>query len=227
VHDQEETPTRRGPRRILAAVSGCLFSAVVVSVQIPAVREAIGAAKTLYRFTNAIVPSLGVGAIWIGFALLLVGVGSAWRLHRMLKEGTAKTVAVGAAVIVMAFGGLMAVVSTFSQRGTVIAPEVAVAKVVTKHHKKTPRRHHHTTSRPSSSGSKPAPTPTSTPSATPPPSSSPAPSNSSSGSGGNGNIVTLNKNNHQTAESGDVTGGGTSGEAKNENNEGPVSINIG
>jgi hypothetical protein len=229
--------------RLIAAISGCLFSAVFVSVQIPAVRETVGAAKTLYGFIDSTVPSLGVGAIWIGFVLLLVGAACAWQMHRVLKEGTPKMVAVGSAMLVMAVGGLVAVVSTLNQHSPLAAPpEHYVAGVTSKHHRNSRRHHssHHATTRPSSSGSKPAPTasptpsaPTSppstnTPSATPTPSSSPAPSNSSSGSGGDNNTITVNKNNHQIATSGSATGeNASSGEAKTENNEGPVNITIG
>jgi hypothetical protein len=233
----QEPPQRRWSRRLIVATSGCLFSAVFVAIQIPAVREAVGAAKTIYRFINSTVPSLGVAAIWIGFVLVVGGVVAAWRFHRVLKEGTTKMVAVGSAVLVMAVGGLVAVVSTLSQPGppSSTAPPSYVASVG-RHHR-SPRHHHHHTpaNRPSSGGSKATGTPSpAPPNPTPAPAPAPSPqpsgggSSSSGGSGGNGNNVTVNKNHSQTATSGNAEGpGATSGPATNNNNEGPVNISIG
>jgi hypothetical protein len=245
VHN-EEPPTRRWPHRLIAAIPGCIFSAVLVAIQIPAVRETIGAAKDAYRFINSTVPSLGTAAIWIGFVMLVAGIAGAWRSHRVLKEGTTKMVAVGSAVLVIAVGGLVAAVSTFDQHGSPLVSQHYEARVI-KHHR---RRHHHPPAAhtPSSSGTSPtgsahsspgtapsttpAPSSTPTPSSTPSPSATPAPTGSSGSasedSGGNNNTITVEKNNHQTGTSGNATGeNATSGEVTNENNEGPVNITIG
>jgi hypothetical protein len=233
----QEQSARRWPLRLIAAAPSCLVSAIFVATQIPAVREAIGITKTIYRFINSTVPSLGIAAIWAGFALLVGGVVAAWWFRRSIKEDTAKMMAVGSAVLAVALGGLVAVVSTLNQpsvpaAGTYHAETPTTHhRVVHHHHRRRPDSH-----RPPSGGTKPASStgstpsiPASTPPSTPAPSSSPAPAGSASGdSGGNNNTVTVEKNNHQTATSGNATGeNAKSGEAKNENNEGPVIVTIG
>ncbi len=236
-----EHPKRRWPLRLIAAAPGCLFSAIFVATQIPAVREAFGIAKTTYEFLNSTVPSLGVAAIWIGFLLIVGGVIAAWRFYRTLKEGTIKMMAVGSAVLAVALGGLVAAISTLNQPSAGTSGYTANAgKHHSTHHQ---RQHHHPppAKHSSSGGSKataapsPAPTnstPTPAPAPAPAPASSPSPSgggsSSSSGSGGNGNKVTVTKSNEQTATSGNAEGtNATSGPATNTNNEAPTNISIG
>jgi hypothetical protein len=229
--------TRRWPLRLLAAVPGLLVSAIVVATEIPAVREAIGIASTIYRFINSTVPSFGVAAIWVGFALFVGGAAAAWWFHRSIKEETIKVMAVGSAVLAVALGGLVAVVSTFNQHGLPTAGHNYTAAVTKHHHASHHRRHHRPAAHtPSSGGSKPASpasstpsSPPTTPSTTPAPSSAPAPAGSASGdSGGNNNTITVEKDNHQEATTGTAEGSGaTSGPATNNNNEGPVNITVG
>jgi hypothetical protein len=237
----QEHPKRRWPLRLIAAAPGCLFSAIFVAIQIPAVREAVGIAKATYRFINSTVPSLGVAAIWIGFVLIVSGVVAAWRFHRALKEGTIKMMAVGSAVLAVALGGLVAAVSTLNPPSA--ATSSYEANTGSHHRRPRPHHHHHPTpaKHSSSGGSKatrtpPPASPSSTPTPTPTPAPAPAPnpppsgggSSSSSGSGGNSNNVTVNKKNEQTATSGNAEGpGATSGPATNNNNEGPTNISIG
>lgn len=233
----QEHLKRRWPLRLIAAAPGCLVSAIFVAIQIPAVREAIGIAKTIYGFINSTVPSLGVAGIWIGFVLVVGGVIAAWRLHRTLKEGTTKTAAVGSAVLAVVLGSLVAVISTLSQPGQSSSTTPPSYEASIGRHHRSPRHHHHAlTKRPSSGGSKargtpsPAPpNPTSAPAPTPAPSPQPSGggSSSSGGSGGNGNNVTVNKTNTPTVTSGDATGpNATSGPATSNNNE-AVNISIG
>lgn len=237
----QEPPTRRWPFRLIAAAPGCLVSAIFVATQIPAVREAIGIAKTTYGFINSTVPSLGVAAIWIGFVLLVGGVVATWWSHRSIKDATTKMMAVGSAVLAVALGVLVAVVSTFNHPGapSTTIPPTYLGSIVTHHHQSPRRYHHHTPAHhPSTGGSKPAGTATPSPAPSTPsvPAPAPAPSppsgggssSSSGGTGGNGATVTVNKNNHQEATSGAAEGSGaTSGPATNNNNEGPVSISVG
>lgn len=218
---------------------GELFSAIFVAIQIPAVREAVGIAKTTYRFISSTVPSFGVAAIWIGFVLIVGGVVAAWRFHRAFKEGTIKMMAVGSAVLVVALGGLVAAVSTLNQPSA--ATSSYEANTGSQH--RSHRHHHHPTpaKHSSSGGSKttgaPPPTPV-PPNSTPTPTPSPAPapnpppsgggSSSSGGSSGNGNSVIVSKHKEQTATSGNAEGpGATSGPATNNDNEGPTNISIG
>lgn len=233
----QEHSTRRWPLRLLATAPGCLISAIFVATQIPAVREAIGIIQTIYRFINSTVPSFGVAAIWVGFVLLVGGAVAAWWFHRSIKEETVKMMAVGSAVLAVALGGLVAIVATFNQHSPSTASRSYTA-IVTKHHPaaRHRRRRRPVSHAPSSGGSKPAApagstssAPAATPSTTPAPSSAPAPAGSASGdSGGNNNKITVEKDNHQEATSGNAEGSNaTSGSATNNNNEGPVNITIG
>lgn len=231
----QEHPKRRWPLRLIAAAPSCLISAILVAAQIPAVREAIGVAKTIYRFVNSTIPSFGVGAIWLGFVLLVAGVTAAWWFRRSLKDETTRMMAVGSAVLVVALGALVAVVSTLNQPGSLGPKSPRYEANAGKHHRST--RHHRRRTparRPSNNGNNttstptPAPAPTPTPTPTPSPPASGGGSSSSGGSGGNGNTVTIEKNNHQEATTGNAEGpGATSGPATNNNNEGPVNISIG
>jgi hypothetical protein len=226
-------PTRRWPRRLIAAIASCLVGAIIAAGQIPAVRETIGIAKTVYCFIDATVPSLGVAALWLSFLLLVGGVLAGRWFRRSIKEEATRRTAVGSAVIAVALGGVLAVVATVNQ--PVLSPERTPPPYeakVGKHHW-SHGRHHHRDTAARSGGSKttstplPAPRTDSAPALAP--SSAPSASSSSSGgSGGNGNTITLNKNNHQKATSGSAEGSGaTSGPATNNNNEGPVNIAIG
>jgi hypothetical protein len=228
VQPQQHHP-RRWMRRLITAVSACLFSAVVVAIQIPAARDAIGIAKTIYHFTDSTVPSLGVAAVWIGVVLLVGGAATAIWLHRILREGTGQTIAVGSAGLAVMLGLLIAVVSSLNQPTPIRGPSSYTASV-TKHHKTTHRRHHN---RKHSSPTSPKPAVAPAPAPAPAnPAPSPAPSSgassSSGGSGGNGNTVTVNKNTHQSVETGKAEGpNATSGSGTNNNTEGPVNISIG
>lgn len=234
--------SRRLSRRWIATTTGFLASAVFVAVQLPAAREAVGAAKATYGFVASAAPSLGVAGIWLGFALLLAGAVGAWQLGLLLKEGTTKMMAVGSAVLVMAVGGLIAVEATLGRHGASTGGSYEAKAAPTHHASKHRRRSRRYVHRPTQGGSNPSSTATSpsgklTPPSAPPASAStaPAPSSpppssgsSSSGSGGNGNTVTVNKNNHQEASSGNASGEkAQSGAATNNNNEAPVNISIG
>lgn len=252
--------TTRWSRRLIAATGSCLVSAIIVAIQIPQIRDTLGIAQTAYGFIHSTVPSLGVAATWIGFALMLAGVTAIRHLYRVRANDAGRTAAVGTAVLVVAIGGLVAVESSFDRSTTQIPSTNDVALGTTKPHRhprRRPRRpvyHSPKGGRRSSSSASPTPgapsTPTTPPTttsptpattATSPTTTTPAPSppptkpnegsgggSSSSGSGGNNNTVTVNKNNSQNAGSGNATGeNARSGEAKNENNEGPVNISIG
>jgi hypothetical protein len=245
--------TTRWSRRLIAATGSCLVSAIIVATQIPQIRDTVGIAQMAYGFIHSTVPSLGVAAIWIGLTMMLAGAAAMRRLYRVRANGAGRTAAVGAAVLVVAVGGLVAIESSFD-RSTTQTPSTSYVALTTKHHRsprRRPRRpvyHSPKGGRRSSSPASPATAAPSTPAA-PPTTTSPAPAtttpapttttpapptsnegsrgSSSSGSGGNGNNVTVNKNNTQTTSSGSATGeGARSGEAKSENNEGPVNVNI-
>jgi hypothetical protein len=239
-----EHSNRRWPFRLIMAIGGCLFSAIFVATQIPAVRETVGIAKTIYGFINSTVPSLGVAAIWIGFVLIGGGVIAAWQFHRTLQDGTIKMMAVGSAVLAVALGGLVAAISTLNQPSAATSNYTASTGI---HHRSTRRRHrHHPTpaKHSSSGGSKattapsPAPTnstpapasqnPTPAPAPSPPPSGGGSSASGGSGSNGNDNKVTVTKSNEQTATTGNAEGtDATSGPATNTNNEAPTNISIG
>jgi hypothetical protein len=228
----QEHQKRRWPLRLIEAAPSCLFSAIFVAVQIPAVREAIGIANTINRFINSTVPSLGMAANWLGFALIVGGVVATWQAHRKLKDGTTKMTAEGSAVLTIALGVLVAVVSTFNHPAPPNKPPGSYEARVAKHRRTARRhRHHAPAHHPSSSGtstpSSPSPAPTSS-TPTPAPSSPPSAGGSSTTSGGGGgNTVTINKSTEQNATTGNAEGpGATSGPATNNNNE-STNISIG
>jgi hypothetical protein len=202
-------------------VPGLAFNAVVVAIQIPEVRETVGVAQTTYHFIHSTAPSLGVAAIWLGFVLLLAGAAGTWRAHHTLAEGTAKTVAVGSAVLAMALGVLVAVEGSLNQPSRLTTPGTYTAKVPSRHstahhrrHRPTPKKHGNPPSTPSAP-SAPAPgsiAPESTP-----------PSAPSSESGGGPNVH-VEQNIHQEVKSGNASGPNAhSGDAKAESNN-PVTI---
>jgi hypothetical protein len=250
--------TTRRFRRLIAAAGSCLVSAIIVATQIPQIRDTVGITQTAYGFIHSTVPSIGVAAVWIGFALMLAGAAGMRQLYRVRANDAGRRVAVGAAVLVVAVGGLVAIESSFEQSTARVPGTNDVAQVIVKDHRSPRRRPRRpadhspkgghrsnppaspTTVAPSTptaspttasptSATAPAPT-TTTPAPSPPPAkpNNGSSGSSSSGSGGNNNTVTVNKNNNQEASSGNATGeNARSGEAKNENNEGPVSISIG
>jgi hypothetical protein len=243
--------TTRRSRRLIAAAGSCLVSAIIVATQIPQIRDTVGIAQTAYGFIHSTVPSLGVAATWIGIALMLAGAAVMRCLYRVRANDAARTAAAGVAVLVVALGGLVAIESSLDRSTTQTPSTNYVALGSTKHHRsprRRPRRpvyHSPKDGRRSSSPASPATAAPSTPAA-PPTTTSPAPATttpapttttpappptsnegSSGSSSGNNNNVTVNKNNTQTTSSGNATGeGARSGEAKSENNEGPVNVNI-
>lgn len=245
MHD-DKSPIRRWPHRLIAALAGCFLSAFVVVLQIPAGREAIGIANSIYRFIDSTVPALGVTAIWISFVLIVGGVLATWRLSRGPNEGMAKMMTEGSAVLTVALGVLVALVASLN-----VPTPLNVAPRSKHHHRSDHHRHRrHTPAQRTSAGSstsaaggassaKPASSPASAPTSA---ESSPSPSQSSGGGaapppssggssstsgGGGGNTVTLNKTNSQNAQTGNAEGSeATSGPATNNNTE-STNISIG
>jgi hypothetical protein len=234
---RNDPPTRRWPRRLIATLTGCLLSAVAVAVQIPAVREAIGIANSIYRLIDSTVPSLGVASLWIGFGLIVGGVVATWRSQRINGSMT-KMMTEGSAVLTAALGVLVALVGSFNQPTSLHVTPPTGKHHHTTHHHRHPAPAKHSSGGSSTAGGSPhtttttTPTSTSAPAPAPAPAPSPSPSPSSGGSsstsgGGGGNTVTINKSTNQTSETGNAEGpNATSGPATDNNNE-STNISIG
>jgi hypothetical protein len=225
---RQDHPHRRWPLRLVAAIPSCLVSAILVAAQIPAVREAVGIANSVYRLTNSTIPTLGIAAIWVGFLLIVGGVIATWQSHRAIKDGTTRQLAEGSGVLATALGCLVAVIVTLGQApvAKIAAPEYEAN--VPKHHRRAHHRHHAQHSS-TGNGAAKAPAPAAG-KAAPAPASSPQPSpsgGSSTSGGGGGNTVTLNKTTNLTSTTGNADGpGATSGPATNNNSE-STNISIG